>query len=112
MAASVNAEVAWNCCFVAHTALLGIADPSHLYELEPLSLDWIAFLFFFFPFKICTLQVGMMVSWGYQESRRLLIRVVTTDYKFYHGECNTNTTGKLWGKGPDGFNGLGGLVIL
>ena len=43
------------------------------------------------------LQVGTVVSWGSQEIRGLVIRVVATDYTFYHGEGNTNTPGKLSG---------------
>ena len=54
--------------------------------------------FFFFSFKICTLQVGMVVSWGSQETRGLLIRVATIGHKYCHGEGNTNTPGKLSGK--------------
>ena len=53
--------------------------------------------FFFFSFKICTLQVGMVVSWGSQETRGLMIRVATIDYKLCHGEGNNNTPGKLYG---------------
>ena len=48
MAVGVNAEVAWNCCFAAHTALVGIEEPVYLHGLEPFNLFWIAFLFFFF----------------------------------------------------------------
>ena len=51
--------------------------------------------FFFFFFQICTLQVGMAVSWGSQETRGLLIRVATIGHKYCHGEGNTNTPGKL-----------------
>ena len=97
MAVGVNAEVAWNCCFAAHTALVGIKEPVYFHGLEPFSLYWIAFLFFF-SFKICTLQVGMVVSWGSQETGGLLISVEHIDHKFCHGEGNTNTPGKLSGK--------------
>ena len=51
--------------------------------------------FFFFSFNICTLQVGMVVSWGSQETGGLLISVEHIDHKFCHGEGNTNTPGKL-----------------
>ena len=97
MAAGFNAEFAWNCCFTAHTALIGIEGPVHFHGLGHFSVDWIAFLFFFFFFQICTLQVGMVVSWGSQEIRVLLIRVVATDYKFCLGEGNTNTPIKFSG---------------
>ena len=36
-----------------------------------------------------------MVSWGSQESRGLMVRVVAIDYKFCHGEVDTNMPGKL-----------------
>ena len=98
MAAGFNAEFAWNCCFTAHTALIGIEGPVHFHGLGHFSVDWIAFLFFFFFFQICTLQVGMVVSWGSQETRGLLIRVATIGHKYCHGEGNTNTPGKLSGK--------------
>ena len=48
MAAGFNAEFAWNCCFTAHTALIGIEGPVHFHGLGHFSVDWIAFLFFFF----------------------------------------------------------------
>ena len=66
-------------------------------SFRPFSLDWIAFLFILFFFQICTLQVGMVVSWGSQETRGLMIRVATIDYKLCHGEGNNNTPGKLYG---------------
>ena len=50
MAAGFNAEFAWNCCFTAHTALIGIEGPVHFHGLGHFSVDWIAFLFFFFFF--------------------------------------------------------------
>lgn len=95
MAAGVNTEVAWNCGFAVCTAFVGIEDTVHLRGLGPFS--WTGLNSFFFFFQIWMLQVGTVVSWGSQEIRGLVIRVVATDYTFYHGEGNTNTPGKLSG---------------
>ena len=46
-------------------------------------------------FQTCSLQAGMVVSWGSQESRGLVITVMAIDYKFCHGEVDTNMPGKL-----------------
>lgn len=37
----------------------------------------------------------MVVSWGSQESRGLVIRVAAIHYKFCHGNGDTNTPGQL-----------------
>ena len=101
MAAGVNAEVAWNCGFAALTVPVEIEDPVHLQGLGHLSWtelhSFLSFFLSFFFFQIWTLQVGMVVSWGSQEIRVLLIRVVATDYKFCLGEGNTNTPIKFSG---------------
>lgn len=37
----------------------------------------------------------MVVSWGSQESRGLVIRVAAIDYEFCHGNGDANTPGQL-----------------
>ena len=63
-------------------------------------------------FKICNLQASMVVSWGPQECRGLVIRVVAIDYKFCHRNTDNNMPGKLSeGKLRWSFS-LEGLVML
>lgn len=54
----------------------------------------------------------MVVSWGPQECRGLVIRVVAIDYKFCHRNTDNNMPGKLSeGKLRWSFS-LEGLVML
>ena len=88
--------------FLLITALLGVENRMHLYGVEPVSWEWIIFLLCFvclFVFSPrCSLQVGMVISWGSQKSRGLVISVVVIDYKFCHGEGDTSMPGKLSGE--------------